>query len=299
MKKEKTLILTQTDPETDVMYKKWVENAYNADIIFKPVIKIGRLIRRIWIQNGFPLAGVWYGKWKEDLRNYDTLIIHASSLTQQLPNWIEKKYPNMRIIYWYWNPVTEKTDPSKVKSKNAEFWSFDKKDCEKYGMNYNIQYYCMDNGLTQENLKIDCDVFFVGHEKGRGEQIQSIGKILRAKGIKCDFRIVSNKFIPYHDVERRVVSSKAILEILQNGQSGMTLRALESLFWEKKLITNNELIKNEKFYNKNNIFIIGIDDENEIEMFLKKPYDKSSNKYKSEYDIDAWYENFEKRKSDL
>ena len=79
----------------------------------------------------------------------------------------------------------------------------------------------------------------------------------------------------------------------------MTLRALESLFWEKKLITNNELIKNEKFYNKNNIFIIGIDDENEIEMFLKKPYDKSSNKYKSEYDIDAWYENFEKRKSDL
>lgn len=299
MKKEKTLILTQTDPETDVMYKKWVENAYNADIIFKPVIKIGRLIRRIWIQNGFPLAGVWYGKWKEDLRNYDTLIIHASSLTQQLPNWIEKKYPNMRIIYWYWNPVTEKTDPSKVKSKNAEFWSFDKKDCEKYGMNYNIQYYCMDNGLTQENLKIDCDVFFVGHEKGRGEQIQSIGKILRAKGIKCDFRIVSNKFIPYHDVERRVVSSKAILEILQNGQSGMTLRALESLFWEKKLITNNELIKNEKFYNKNNIFIIGIDDENEIEMFLKKPYDKSSNKYKSEYDIDAWYENFEKRKSGL
>ena len=34
--KLKTLILTQTDPLTDMMFRTWIKNGMNADIIFSP-----------------------------------------------------------------------------------------------------------------------------------------------------------------------------------------------------------------------------------------------------------------------
>lgn len=45
--KLKTLILTQTDPLTDMMFRTWIKNGMNADIIFSPKPKIIRAIRRM------------------------------------------------------------------------------------------------------------------------------------------------------------------------------------------------------------------------------------------------------------
>lgn len=46
--KKRTLILTQTDPQTDMMFRTWIDNKMNADIIFSPKPKILRAIRRMW-----------------------------------------------------------------------------------------------------------------------------------------------------------------------------------------------------------------------------------------------------------
>lgn len=45
--KKRTLILTQTDPQTDMMFRTWIDNKMNADIIFSPKPKILRAIRRM------------------------------------------------------------------------------------------------------------------------------------------------------------------------------------------------------------------------------------------------------------
>lgn len=37
--KEKTLILTQTDPNVDVMFKSWLKYGLHADVIFKNISK--------------------------------------------------------------------------------------------------------------------------------------------------------------------------------------------------------------------------------------------------------------------
>lgn len=80
--KEKTLILTQTDPNVDVMFKSWLKYGLHADVIFKNISKPLRAIRRV-VATNLPanfLAG-WLNDWKNELDKYETIIIHASEWT--------------------------------------------------------------------------------------------------------------------------------------------------------------------------------------------------------------------------
>jgi hypothetical protein len=52
------------------------------------------------------------------------------------------------------------------------------------------------------------------------------------------------------------LSCSVVIDIVQRGQSGLTMRAIEALAAGKKIITNNKNIINEPFYNNKNIMII-------------------------------------------
>lgn len=294
MNKEKILILTQTNPQTDTMFKNWILNGLNADVIFKDIPKPFRLVRRIWMNFPLPFYSVWLGEWKNKLKDYDIVILHANDWSRHIPRFIHSINKKIRIIYWYWNPVTKLSLPQKVDDAQTELWSFDKHDVEKYGMKYNIQYYSYFNVKNVKKLPINKDVYFIGHDKGRKSNIEDFESKLHSYGIKTKIQIIrsNSDFIPYSEVCQDIYTSRAILEFTQKGQTGYTLRALESLFFDRKLITDNKEILNEPFYNSNNIFVIGYNDFSEITQFLKKPYDKSVNKFKSKYDINAWLNNF-------
>lgn len=266
-KKQRTLILTQTDPENDFMFHTWVENGYLADILFKPQPKIVRALRRIWIRHRLPARGIWYGRWKKQLSKYDTLIIHASSLTKDLPEWIHQKNPEIRIIYWYWNKVDRHTVPVKKNGeKNVEYWSFDEGDCQKYQMKKNIQYYSVPLSGMEAEQNIENDIYFIGHDVGRKKQILEVRRQAEKQGLVCDFHIISDKklVVPYREVQRQLAKSRAILEINRSGQSGFTLRTMESLFFEKKLVADNIALLDAPFYRKSNIFIIGYDSMDDL-----------------------------------
>lgn len=77
-----------------------------------------------------------------------------------------------------------------------------------------------------------------------------------------------------------------------DGTNGITLRVLESLFFEKKLITNNINIINCEFYNKNNIFIINKDNLDDLNDFLKSEYKKIDKKIINYFDYESWLNRF-------
>lgn len=292
--KEKTLILTQTDPNVDVMFKSWLKYGLHADVIFKNISKPLRAIRRV-VATNLPanfLAG-WLNDWKNELDKYETIIIHTSELTNHLPEYIHRINPQIRIIYWYWNPVNNHTLPRLVTDSNVEFWTFDKGDQKKYHMKFNIQYYTGTTNIQKENVKYD--VYFIGHDKGREKKINDILKKIKNAGLKYKVDILSDnskRYIAYNIVKKRIMAAKAILEVNQKGQTGYTLRALESLFLEKKLITTNKSIVNENFYSSKNIFVVDSDDWGKLPSIITSPYDKTVNHFKNKYDINAWFSNF-------
>jgi len=290
--KNKTLILTETNIESDPMFNAWIDAGVHAALLFSPVNnKVGRAFRRLWLNGIIPGANIWYGEWKNRLDKYDTVIVHASELTRTIPSWIRKQKKDIRIIYWYWNPVNNKSLPSLIKDDETELWSFDKADCEKYNMHKNIQYYYGANDVQDDEPEYD--VYFVGHDKGRRDQIESIRQQLERDGVSYKFDIIkeSEPNIPYYKVRDNIRKSKAILEINQAGQEGYTLRALEALFFQKKLITSNESIQKEDFYRKDNIYIISEGLEGICD-FLRKP-GTDTRDYIKLYDIDAWIGIFE------
>lgn len=94
-----------------------------------------------------------------------------------------------------------------------------------------------------------------------------MAQALEREGASVDFAIVRDstskehsrfyidKVLTYDDNIRRSLAADVLLEVNQDGQSGLTLRALEAAFFNKKLITTNESIKTLDFYRPENIFV--------------------------------------------
>ena len=94
--------------------------------------------------------------------------------------------------------------------------------------------------------------------------------------------------LAYNDVLKISARSKAIIEIVLPNQMGLTWRALEALFLKKKLITNNKNIKTYDFYNKDNIFIFGIDSISDLKSFINSPYVEIENSILKKYSFSTW-----------
>ena len=94
-----------------------------------------------------------------------------------------------------------------------------------------------------------------------------------------------------HYLEKLSVSN-AVLDLVNTENYGLTLRPLEALFYNKKVITNYREIKLYDFYNKNNIFVIGEDSVDNLNDFLKKPYIELPNNIVESYTFDKWISRF-------
>jgi len=57
-----------------------------------------------------------------------------------------------------------------------------------------------------------------------------------------------NCWLNYKQVLQRVADTKCVLEILQGEQHGFTIRTCEAVTYKKRLITNNQFLKKQPFY---------------------------------------------------
>jgi hypothetical protein len=165
-------------------------------------------------------------------------------------------------------------------------------------MRYNTQFF-LDN-ITLPKNDLVYDVLFVGKDKGRAPMINDLEHTMSEMNIDTYFYIVNDKalagnhrpFVPYEEYLTLLSKSKSILDIVQPGQNGLTLRPMESLFFRKKLITNDPTIKTREFYKPNNIFIIGEDNVDGLKQFLATPFEDIPADIVKHYDIDSWLKRF-------
>lgn len=296
-------ILMVCPNENDYWARETAKQNKNVDIftLYKSCNKLLRLIRRIFVKLRFsirPFLAPWY----KNMHNYDMIIIDANIINCTLPNWLRKNQYEGRIIYWYWNPVQSCVNPKIVDRGKCELWSFDPDDCAKYDMRLNTQYY-FPTFKTIDSKNVKYDIFFVGREKGRLAYLTELEKQMNESGLNTYFHIVkrdegSNKkntyksLISYEEILKYIGESRAILDVVQEGQTGQTLRAMEALFFSKKLITNNKSIINCDFYRKENIFVLGVDDIQNIQEFIEIPFNPIEKNILDKYEFNQWVERF-------
>ena len=234
----------------------------------------------------------------------DKIIVFDTHVTPPYLYWLCQHYPDQRIILGYWNPAPENRMFDLV-PRRVEIWSYSPSDCERYGFRHNSQFY-FDCVAGKQGEKTESDhaqptVCFVGREKGRKQSVLKIKESLEQNGIAADFHFMidgvpKNRFeepiMPYAKVVDLIRKSDAILDYTLRENAGLSLRPMEALFLEKKLITNQKSIRQYDFYREENIYILG-EDTRELKEFLSTPPVKIDPKIRDYYLMSNWLKRFD------
>lgn len=255
-----------------------------------------RVLREIFFRTSFLPKSIWYNKTLKK-KKYSHILIWDPLITSHFLRWLAKEQSCAQLNFLYGNMVGKAKHlyPNEI-PQCYRIWSYDRGDCNKYGMRFyksNPFFKCFMKPLRRPIT----DVLFVGGDKGRAEFILDLENKLNSIGIITKFIIVkSSKFdknkpfyhkpVPYDKIIDMAAESKAILNIAMPGQTGVTLRDIESLILGVKLITTNKHIVNEDFYHPNNIYILDNTNVDGIIDFLKKPMFAISGEIKHRFDFD-------------
>lgn len=258
---------------------------------------LSTLIKKIFLYFGW-FNKAWYGDWMNEIEKYSKVIIFATKDYSIVKHIGLESHAD--IYFWYWNPAFRMGLPKKQLFSLAEVWSFDPDDCARYNLRFNTTFFFKNIVIPYNTLEFD--ILFLGINKGRRSALENLNEEFVGRGLKTYFYIVpdkdekreiNNKPIPYQDYLKLLSKSKAILDLQPYGQSGLTLRPMESIFLKKKLITDNLAIEKESFYCKSNVFIIGKDSFDDLGEFILSDFTEISKDVIDEYDYSNWLKRFD------
>lgn len=179
-------------------------------------------------------------------------------------DYLKRTYIGCKCVA-FWQDLVDKINVPEMElllSKKLDLaLSFDHADAKKYGLTYYpLVYSPYDISDTGESQS---DVYFVGKAKDRLDIILGAYEKFKEAGLKCDFYITgvakrNQKYahdinycsgLPYIENLNNIRRTKCMLEVMQGGGTGYTLRYAEAIMYNKKIITNNTMIKDASFYN--------------------------------------------------
>lgn len=287
-----------------------IEDAIRNSEYYKSIVSINptikslpmRILRKLHLSINFK-SHIWIdlilNKYSIDDSNDIIFIIFDAPIWIVNIHYIRKKYKNIKIVFWFWN-IVKKNYIKKldfIKKNTDSICTFDKNDAQNFNLLHHNQFFWL-KSIPEENILYD--VIFIGKNKNRLEFLEEVYLKLKEMGVKTFFYVVKDSkndrsnFInlkddplPYVDILKLISKSKAILDINHSNQTGFTLRVLEALFFNKKLITNNFDIVNYDFFNKNNIHVIRKDTKLNNN-FFKSNYQKIDNIILEKYTFDYW-----------
>lgn len=182
----------------------------------------------------------------------------------------KKRHPNTKLFpiltdsMHASSPHMNSVRPKLFSSVWEKVLTFDKYDAAEYGFTwFGYSWYSGFYEINPAEEKVD--LFYIGYKKGNREKlIAQVYNEAEKKGIKCDFRLVSNeegkiieesdlqytqKKYRYPEVVSQIKSSNCILEVLQKGQETQTIKYYEAVVYGKKLLTNYTNLQELPYYN--------------------------------------------------
>ena len=124
------------------------------------------------------------------------------------------------------------------------------------------------------------DVFYVGTDKRRSHVLSKLVAELKP--------YYMTGLMSYDEYCARAAGAACMLEILQKGQTGMTMRTLEALFFNKKLITTNAAARLLPFYHPDNIYVLDGNERRTIRDFIYAGPCHYPRHLIADYDIEHW-----------
>ena len=180
---------------------------------------------------------------------------------------IAKKWRNIKVVGLFWDSIdfVRYSVPS-YKDKYDLVISCDTDIVNKYKVDY---YPSAFYSKITINKEVDCcDVFFCGEDGGRLSLLERTYKELTEQGLNCSFYCARSNNVgkvingvkhidkmSYFDYLAHMQSCRIILDIVKPGVVSPSFRYCEGIVYDKKVLTNNKLVKELPLYDKNQFYV--------------------------------------------
>lgn len=267
-------------------------------------------------QNKFNLEQLL--KLKKDNKFYDFVLILKPD--EYTPKFIKEAKSLGKITAGYiWDGIRPYFLKSLYESRNLfdYLYSFDNDDIVKYkdlNLTFLSNFYFPEddrNNYAEKSL----DLFYIGAIGGRTQNQRrdlQLAKVLKFFPKNTEVKLFLEKhnflkeeerishpqieyiteYISYAETMEKVKTSKIVLDIRKKHHIGLSFRFFECMYYEVKLITDNETVKNYDFYRPENILVVDFDNienyQTEIEKFISLPYQELPKEIFEKYSIKNW-----------
>ena len=304
----KTLVLVKSK---DVyFFDKYVNKNIAIESVFRENSGINNSILKFLRKIKSKYTYIFYGDWYRNISSYSKIIVFDMSvyIDYRLLENIARKTSQCQKFLYSWNIVINEDkyyENRKIADKfGFKSFCYDCGNCEKFNMRFNTIMY--DIKLKINNHKADNDMMFLGFLKDREEKLVKLHSSFIKAGLNPRFVIVASEtqkysffeyrenYVSYSEYLEMLSKSRAILDISQDNQDGYSMRVMEAIFLNKKLITTNIAVKNSMFYDPHNILIINLDDVNfhELSVFYTKEFHPYDSQIRNYYSIESWVNRF-------
>lgn len=249
-------------------------------------------------------------------KNYDFLFVLKG---EAVPRFFLEEFirtsPKSKRIYYTWDSM--RNNPLAVENLDLFdcSYTFDDQDSIKYQMQLRPLFYIHEFAkIAKHNAQVKFDVLHVGTAHSDRYEVTSrlfawcqqkslktyayfylqswmifVFKKLFSNEIRSlrlsEVNFTSLTFVELLDL---YASSRVILDINHPDQAGLTMRTLEAIGSQRKLITTNSNIKNYCFYNPKNIMVIDRDARELDEMFFIEPYEQLDETHYEGLSLTGW-----------
>lgn len=216
--------------------------------------------------------------------DYDyVLVIHGEYVDKKILELLRQFFKKAKLIAYHWDSFNHNSNGLLTSKLYDAVYSFDRSDVKKMkNIVYLPLFHTIENIELPEKIKEERDLLFVGVDySDRITIIKEMVNKCNQLSLKFDNYLISSKIsyfrkkvsfqkryrnvvlddfrfskISYNDFLDMIRTSKCVLDINMERQAGLTMRTIEVLALGKKLITTNEWIKDEPFYNETLICVI-------------------------------------------
>lgn len=250
-------------------------------------------------------------------KHYDfVFFLNPEAISKELLIELKKEHKKAEFILYMWDSLKNKKIQDLLEIFDKRF-SFDKTDCinQKIEINYRPLFYLDEYPvLANKKVKKKYDILFIGTlHSDRNKILKDIIKECKKKELNYFFylyfpskviylikriydkslwgtSIKDFKFTPISKDELLfyVNFSNVVIDIQHPMQTGLTMRTIEMLGANKKIMTTNKNIVENNFYNPLNIAIIDRKNVKLQKSFFNNNYQKVDLEIFYKYSLDGW-----------
>jgi len=260
---------------------------------------------------------------KADAEKYDLLfVVNPETIPLDFIQRIKSSCPSIRTVLYMWDSIKNKKNVANLIDEFDKVATFDKTDTVN---NSNINFlplfftpnYDIRNYIDSNSIITHYNAAFIG--TAHSDRYVFVNKLMTqfsssplsnflffycpSKLLFFMKKCLSNEMrgLSFNQISFNSMSSTQITEILMRStfvidvehpnQNGLTMRTIEVMGLQKKLITTNKNVVNYDFYNSNNICVVDRKNPKIEEHFLLSKFESIDPIILNKYSLESWLKN--------